>query len=358
MESMVPSTPSISPHSKSKPQNHQSRDLGLGCDSPFSSRKCKEEMTADDVRVKDTVILGTSMAEAPVTPFSDRENARSLVCNVTPLTCISPVTVNSCTGSGSECDYCREGEMGTEIVEKSCSTGTPEQSTFDPFASGPENLIFAPKKAGRTVKTSADDHAPCDKLINPLKTCEIQGSRPRTARALSFEECVDTNEENHSDLKTPTSANTGQYVSEVSSKSPGVPSGARSHLVRVLDLHYDKHFSLDGHCTNGFVDTDGCMTPLADDVSLEETFIEAMSGSFVEAIVSKQYDDANLNSFISKVEDISSCGQEQNVAIIPTSPAKVFTNVADVCPGAPMKSSSKLRFQGKGISLACRKLEF
>eukprot|EP01018_Ginkgo_biloba_P000586 Gb_09652 [translate_table: standard] len=108
------------------------------CGNPLSSKKNRDEMTVEEIRVKDMVI--------------SRSPAGPRLRNV-PL---------------------------------------------DLFASGAEELIFAATKPGKTMENSDDYHVPFDTLLGPLNSCEIQGSRPHAACTWSFDVCLDAEEENYS----------------------------------------------------------------------------------------------------------------------------------------------------------------
>lgn len=365
MDPLVPSTPD--PTKLSSVVNnptHRSVDMGLGFDASF-----KKGMAVEETRVDDKVTLvGSSMdkvifAEAPVTPFADRENARSSVTNLTPLTSISSATRKSDFG-----DFCYdEGiEWNEKVVEKPGSDAeTPEQSTFDPFASGPEELIFAPKKSHKAmvIFDDNDGHAPSDSPSRLKRTCNVHKSKLSVARNLCFDSCLDSEDENHSmglnTIAVPSSANTDQCDSLVSAEALNPSSQSRSRVVRVLDLHYEKHSTPEAHNAGGPVsDSDRRMILPGDDASNEETFIQSMCGSFLEVILSKQYEDAKLNFSDSGVADVSCYGSNQNVPGTPVNPNKGFSRVVAVCPGAPIKARPKSRLRGAALGSVCRKLEF
>lgn len=342
---------------------HGSVDLGLGFGASF-----KKGMAVEDTRVNDKVTsVGSSvdkviLAEAPVTPFADRENARSSVTNLTPLTSISSSTRKSDFG-----DFCYdEGiEWNEKVAEKPCSGAeTPEKNTFDPFASGPEELIFAPKKSHKeTVIFDDDGHAPSHNPSRTKMISNVQKSRLSVARNLCFESCLDSENENHSlGLNTstvPSSANTDQCDSLDSAEALNLSSQSRSRVVRVLDLHYEKRSTPEAHSTDGPVsDNDRHIILPGDDVSNEETFIQSMCGSFLEVILSKQYEDAKLNISGSGVKDVSCYGSDQPVPGTPVTPNKGFSRVVSVCPGAPIKARPKSRSRGAALGSVCRKLEF
>lgn len=366
MDPLVPSTPGPTKLSSvvNNPK-HRSIDLGLGFDASF-----KKGMAVEETRVNDKVTLvGSSMdkvvlAEAPVTPFADRENARSSVTNLTPLTNISSATRNSDFG-----DFCYdEGiEWNEKVVEKPSDAETPEQSTFDPFASGPEELIFAPKKSHKAMMIFDDNdgHAPSHSPSRPKRTCNVHKSKLSVARTLCFDRCLDSEDENHitclNTSAVPSSANTDQCDSLVSAEALNPSSQSRSRVVRVLDLHYEKHSTPEAHNAGGPVGdkNDRQIILHGDDASNEETYIQSMFGSFLEVILSKQYEDAKLNFSDSGVKDVSCYGSNQNdVPSTPVTPNKGFSRVVAACPGAPIKTRPKSRLRGAALGSVCRKLEF
>lgn len=369
MEPLVLSTPGPTKLSSevnySKPR---SEDLGLGLGASF-----KKGMAVEEARVNEKVTLvGSSMdkvilAEAPVTPFADRENARSSVTNLTPLTSISSATRKSDFG-----DFCYdEGtEWNEKVAEEPCGDAeTPEQNTFDPFASGSEELIFAPKKSHKPVVIFHDDDEDGDGHVHshnpsrPNRTYNVQKSRLSVARTLCFESCLDSEDENHSlGLNTstvPSSPNTDQCDSLVSTESVNPSFQSKSRVVRILDLHYENHSCPEAHSTDGPVnDNDRHIILPGDDASKEETFIKSMCGSFLEVIISKQYEDATLNVSDGGVKDVSCHGPDQHVPSTPVTPNKGFSRAVNVCPGAPIKPRPKPRSRGAALGSVCRKLEF
>lgn len=369
MEPLVPSTPGSTKLSSevnnSKPR---SEDLGLGSGASF-----KKGMAVEETRVNDEVtMVGSSMdkaifAEAPVTPFADRENARSSVTNLTPLTSISSATRKSDFG-----DFCYdEGtEWNEKVAEEPCGDAeTPEHSTFDPFASGPEELIFAPKKshkpqrAYRDFHDDDDGHVPSHNRSRPIGSCNVQKSKLSVARTLCFEGCLDSEDENHSlglnSSTVPSSANTDQCDSLASTEPVNQSSQSKSRAVRVLDLHYENQSSPGAHSTDAPVnDNDRHTIFPGDDASNEETFIKSMFGSFLEVIISKQCEDAKVNISDGGVKDVSCYGSDQHIPSTPVTPYKGFSRAINVCPGAPVKASPKPRLRGAALGSVCRKLEF
>uniref|UniRef100_A0A1D1XS67 Uncharacterized protein n=1 Tax=Anthurium amnicola TaxID=1678845 RepID=A0A1D1XS67_9ARAE len=81
---------------------------------------CKNQLVKPGISVVDAICpssLAREIVMGPVTPFSDRENP----------------------AASSPSDQSEEADPGS-----ACQT--PKESTFDPFAPGPERLVLAPKK--------------------------------------------------------------------------------------------------------------------------------------------------------------------------------------------------------------------
>ncbi|GLJ38235.1 hypothetical protein SUGI_0778360 [Cryptomeria japonica] len=344
----------------------------------------------------------SSMPEAPVTPLTCRESARAKASSLTPLTDIS---CHSCYKS--EFDRCCSDELSEKFEgEKTCSTAeTPETNTFDPFAAGRQELIFAPKKPYKTREVfdgfAADidgNDCPFDKPSSPKKVCKSKESISSVARVLYFDDCLDTGDENRSlgsnGSTEPNLANKGlhcphlsqallraeetqlkhQYKiplaasleilnqeneSQASAGVLNVSSRSRSGLVRVLDLDYDKHLVVEEHCMKGLVGSDDKpLNSAMKDALLEETFVEAMCGSFLQAILSKQCEDANMNCTQgSNEENGLSIGQDQSTPSTPVT-YQALSSAAGACPGAPTKTRSKMTIRGTSLGSVCRKLEF
>eukprot|EP00261_Vitis_vinifera_P036189 XP_019077432.1 PREDICTED: uncharacterized protein LOC100853266 isoform X1 [Vitis vinifera] len=84
----------------------------------------------------------------------------------------------------------------------------------------------------------------------------------------------------------------------------------------------------------------------ADTLSDEETLLESVYGSLLEAIVFNQTEEV--------FSGISSPDSDSDGFKTPTS-APHLNGVAETCPGAPLKPTTKLRIIDKGL---CRKLDF
>ncbi|KAH9309602.1 hypothetical protein KI387_037513, partial [Taxus chinensis] len=411
MKSPLPLTPNCKPRSNSQYTQHQMSDLGVGVEYMIAAEgvRVSDRDTLED-GLKDTVILGASsrsspsswsMAEAPVTPLTCRESARNKAFSITPLT---DVSCHSC--SKSEFNGCCFDEWSEKVEGEEPLSGaeTPEHSTFDPFAAGPQELILAPKKPCKTKDVFNDDnggndgdgddgHVPFDRPISLKKVCKGKGSRASVVRILCFEEYLDMEGENHNlnpngdnALSLAIKCQHGPHFPQMGEEAhlkhqhkisyagslqkldqtkdsqvppENVPSGSRSRVVRALDMDRGKHSALGEHCEKGLVGGDD--KPLhsaTEDTLLEETFVEAMCGSFLQAILSKQYEDANMNCTRgNNEENVLSSGFDQSTPPTPIT-YQAFSSAADVCPGAPMKARSKLNIRGTGLGSVCRKLEF
>lgn len=190
----------------------------------------------------------------PVTPVPDRRNGEAVIGSDTPLTWVSsPLKAVTCNSDGV-------GNIGLD----SC-VQTPKGSVFDPFAPGPDELMFAPRK----------------------KTLEEPRIRP--VRRLDFDD---------SDV----------YMEE-----------AGENEVEV--------------------------------VADEESFLESVYESLLDAIVSKQAEEVLAEN---PTLDLDSDGYKTPVSSPPSK------GVAEICPGAPMKHVSESRKYnlGKYDRGLCRKLEF
>lgn len=89
------------------------------------------------LEVKDAQPLKTAEEGGlgPVTPLPDRRNVEPVIGSDTPLTWISS-PLKAVT------DYCN----GAETIGLDSCARTPKASVFDPFAPGPDGLMFAPRK--------------------------------------------------------------------------------------------------------------------------------------------------------------------------------------------------------------------
>ncbi|KAL5991406.1 hypothetical protein ACLOJK_012315 [Asimina triloba] len=140
-------------------------------DSEIVVEKMQPELysSSDDTLCSNKRILEANDAEpskvasgsnlAPVTPVADRGNREALAGSDTPITWVSSPA--AAVASSSD---------GTETGDNDSGVRTPKRRVFDPFAPGPDELMFAPRK-------------------KPLEE-----TRARTIRRLDFESRSDLTE--------------------------------------------------------------------------------------------------------------------------------------------------------------------
>ncbi|XP_058110799.1 unknown protein 1-like [Magnolia sinica] len=121
----------------------------LDSSSQYTSFEKTEVLETKDAKLS-KMAIGCNLA--PVTPVADRANREALAGSDTPITWVSspPIAVTSKSD-------------GTGSMDSDSGIRTPKRRVFDPFAPGPDELMFAPRK-------------------KPLEE-----SRTRTMRRLNFE---------------------------------------------------------------------------------------------------------------------------------------------------------------------------
>ncbi|XP_077215395.1 uncharacterized protein LOC143849959 [Tasmannia lanceolata] len=102
---------------------------------PYSSvTPCVEKIRVSEAEGAEPLKKGLRGDLGPETPVPERGSGEAFVGSDTPLTCVSSSVV--------------EVSDGSEVMGLSCDIQTPKSHVFNPFAPGPEELAFAPRKKG------------------------------------------------------------------------------------------------------------------------------------------------------------------------------------------------------------------